>query len=148
MKFTNIRDFVQMLSSPCAESCHWETVPPQWGGGRLVGTSAVFFFTKTVAPRKIDPKVPNRPSCYKQSIDEIRGLIAKNGFSGQKPSFKAQKRIYFLIQTMFWPRPGKVVQKKSTLLPNKYQSFSGFRVFFFLLKKSGFSARFPLFGRT
>ena len=39
---------------------------------------------------------------------------------------------------MFWPRQGKFVQTKSTLFPNRYQSFSKFHVF---LGKNGFLAQ-------
>ena len=32
--------------------CYWQTVPPHWGGGRLFGAAAGFFFTKTGVTRK------------------------------------------------------------------------------------------------
>ena len=46
---------------------------------------------------------------YKRAIDEIRGPIAKNGFSGQN---FGPKKNHFLTLTMFRPRPGNVVQRK------------------------------------
>ena len=42
--------------------------------------------------RKMLPKAPKRPEGYKRSIDENRGPISKNGFSGQKPKILAQKK--------------------------------------------------------
>ena len=54
----------------------------------------------------------------------------KTGFFGPK------KKEHFLVPTMFQPRPGKVVKRKSTLFPNEYQSFSKFWKFFW--KKTDF----------
>ena len=92
MKFTNIRDIVEMLTSPRAESA-------RAGTGRRCHHSGVgedflarrhFFYengrTSDTKSRKIDPKVRLEES-YKLSIDEIRGPIANNGFSGQNPNF-------------------------------------------------------------
>ena len=50
---------------------------------------------------------------YKGAIDEIRGLIANTGFSGGgNPNFWAQIKEHFLVETRFYPRPAKVVQRK------------------------------------
>ena len=54
---------------------------------------------------------------YKRAVDQNWGRMAKIGFFGQKPRFRAQKKIHFLILTMFWPRPEKVVQRKKLPLP-------------------------------
>ena len=49
---------------------------------------------------------------YERAVDQNWGRMAKIGFFGQKPRFCAQKKNHFLIDTMFWPRPKKVVQRK------------------------------------
>ena len=54
---------------------------------------------------------------YKQGFDKIWGRMAKIGLLGRKPSFWAQKSVEFLMDTMIWPRTGKVVQKKNFLFP-------------------------------
>ena len=44
-------------------SCYWQTVPPQWGGGRLFDGSTKFFYENScnsgTESRKIFPKVGN-----------------------------------------------------------------------------------------
>ena len=40
------------------------------------------------------------------------------------------KKAHFFTLTMFWPPPEKVVQRKSCLFPNKYQSLKKFWFFF------------------
>ena len=55
---------------------------------------------------------------YKPAVDKIRGRMAKIGFFGPKNEISGpKKRIHFLILTMFWPRPEKVVQRKKVRLP-------------------------------
>ena len=54
----------------------------------------------------------------------------KNGFLGRKPSFRVNKKTHFFTLTIFWPWPGKVVERKKYLCPKKYQSFSKFLVLF------------------
>ena len=65
---------------------------------------------------------------YKKAIDKIWGLMAKNGCSGRKPIFCGKKSILYTNHVL--ATTGKsCANKKSTLLPNKYQSFSKFRAF-------------------
>ena len=54
---------------------------------------------------------------YKQAIDKIWGPMAKKRILGPKAEFLGPKKKHFLIQTMFWPGPGKVVQTKKHPLP-------------------------------
>ena len=56
------------------------------------------------------------------------GSYGKKRIFGPKTELK---RIHFLMDTMFWPRPGNVVQ---TLFPIRYHSFSRCRVFFWRKK--------------
>ena len=97
-----------------------------------------FFFTKTAVTReqKVEKLLPtwemnHLSEGYKQAVDQNWGRRAKIGLFGQIPRFWAQKRILFLVLTMAWPRPEKVVQRKSALFQNKYQSLKKFWVFFF-----------------
>ena len=57
------QDLSKRISSPRAESCYWQTVPPQLDGGRLFGAFADIFYKKSrnseTKSRKIDPKVQN-----------------------------------------------------------------------------------------
>ena len=62
--------------------CYWKTVPPQWGGGRLLGAS------KKLIPRL---ELNHLTEGYEWAIDKIWGSMGKNGDLGQKPSFRAQK---------------------------------------------------------
>ena len=59
-------------------------------------------------------------------IDKDHSPIAKNELLGRKLKIFAQKRIHFLIETMFQPRPGKVVDRKS--LPIRLKEFSSLLV--------------------
>jgi len=46
------------------------------------------------------------------------GSYGKNQIFGPKPEILGQKKGgHFLILTMFWPRPKKVVQRKKLPLP-------------------------------
>ena len=51
------------LLGACQQCCYWQTVPPQWGGGRLFDGSAIFFYGDScnsgTESRKIVPKVGN-----------------------------------------------------------------------------------------
>ena len=59
------------------------------------------------------------------------GSYGKNRIFGPKTEILGPKKGgHFLGFTMFWPRPGKVVQRKNTLFQNRYQSHKEFRVFF------------------
>ena len=81
-------------SAPCfLLSRQWgQTVPSQWGGGRLFDASTGFFFRKTAVTWKQKDETlfrrlgMNRLSeGYKRAIDKIWGRIAKVGFWGGKP---------------------------------------------------------------
>ena len=56
---------LKKLSSPRVKraGCYWQTVPPQWGGGRLVDGSTKFFYRNCcnsgTESQKIVPKVGN-----------------------------------------------------------------------------------------
>ena len=104
--------------------------------GASIMSSATLFFTTTTITRKRKVK-KTIPRCkmihfsegYKRAVVKIWGRKAKKGFSGQKPSFQAQKK------STSWRKPcsslnrEKLCKQKSTLFPNRYQSFSNFRVF-------------------
>ena len=103
--------------------CNWQTVPSQWGRGRLFDGSTRFF-TKTAVSRerKVEKSFPRwemngLSEGYKGAADQNWGRMAKIGFYGQKPRFWAQKKTHFCTLTMFWPRPEKVVQRKKLRLP-------------------------------
>ena len=78
------------------------------------------------------------PNAMNGPVGSYDILKKKNGFLGLNPSFWAKKNpIHFLVLTMFWPRPEKVVQRK------KYPFLKKFWVFFlcynaFLAKKNTF----------
>ena len=83
-------------------------MPPQWGGGSFFGALAVFFFNKTTVTRKqkVEKSIPRcemdrLSEGYKRAIDKILGPAAKTDF----------------WPTMFWPRPGKIVQTKGYPFP-------------------------------
>ena len=40
------RNLFVLLIQPTREGCYWQTVPSQWGGGRLFDVSTVFFTPK------------------------------------------------------------------------------------------------------
>ena len=68
---------------------------------------------------------------YKQAIDKIWGPVAKNGFSGENPNFRAQKNIHFVMtQHHVLTTTGQSCAKKKVAFSQINQSFSGFRVFF------------------
>ena len=52
-----------LIIQPARFGCYWQTVPPQWEGGRLFDTSAGFFYGNScnsgTESRKIVPKVGN-----------------------------------------------------------------------------------------
>ena len=73
---------------------------------------------------------------YKQAVDKIWSFGNKRIF-GPKTEISGPKNMHFWGLTMFWPQPGKVVQTKSTLFQNKYQSLSNF----FLLEINDFLAK-------
>ena len=73
-------------------------------GGRLFGTSAVFFYengcNSETKRRKIDPKMLNRPCCRGlQTGPWIPGSCSKNRFSGRKPNFVPKKNAHFSMGT-------------------------------------------------
>ena len=92
-------------------------------------TGQLNMFTKTaVTPeREAEKSIPrweiNRQAeGYKWVIDQNWRHMAKIGFLDQKSRFWAQKKTHFwrtggLEETMFWPRPEKVVQRKKLPLP-------------------------------
>ena len=47
-KFDHILDegALQHIIQPARKGCYWQTVPPQWGGGRLFDGSTKFFLWK------------------------------------------------------------------------------------------------------
>ena len=84
---------------------------------------------------------------YKRPVDKNRGPISKNGFSGRNPEFLApQKKYTFQFSPCSGHDRAELSKGKSTLFPNKYQSY---RVFGGVaIAKNGFSARFSRFGKT
>ena len=91
---------------------------PQWGGARLFAASEGHPHengrNSETKSQKIDPRcqIDRLSKGYKRAIDEIRGPMEKNGFSGRKPKILSKKSVHFLRLTMFRPRPGNVVQRK------------------------------------
>ena len=89
------------------------------------------FFTETaVTPeRKVEKSFPRwemngYSEGYKWVMDQNWGRMAKIGFFGPKNKISGpKKRIHFLLDTMFWPPPGKVVQRIKYPFP-KYISVS------------------------
>ena len=76
--------------------------------------------------RKIDPKVPNRPSSRGLQTGQIRGPIAKNGFSGQNPARWLENGLpsgrtatYWGPGVNFFPNIGKWgIQSGATICPD------------------------------
>ena len=87
-----------------------------WGGGRLFGASAIFFYKTTVTQkRKVKKSIPR---CEIDRLSEgYKRAVDKNLWSYKKTDFRAQKKEHFLVQTMFSLRPGKVVQTKKYPFP-------------------------------
>ena len=133
---------IWLFGRQCPNTVGWRKT--FWRVGR-------FFFTKTKC-QKIDPMVPNRPSCraegYKRAIDEIWGPIAKNEFSGRNPKFWAQKEHTPLRRNHVLAMTGQSCAKKKVPFSQiNVCLLVVFECFFFWIK-NGFSARFPLFGKT
>ena len=55
---------------------------------------------------------------YKRTVNQNWGRMAKIGFFGQNLDFGPKISVHFLILTMLWPRPEKVVQRKKLPFPN------------------------------
>ena len=118
---------LMLLSSPRAESARAVTGRrrPHSGVGKTFWRVDQVFFRKTTVTQKqkVEKLIPRcEMNClskgYKLAIDKIWGRMAKNGFSGRKSGFQAKKKnVHFLRDTMFWPRPGKVVQTKKYPFP-------------------------------
>ena len=99
-----------MLSSPRAESARGATTGrrcPHSVVGEDFGARGPGSFTKTAVTRKlkVEKSIPRcEMNClfkdYKQAmaIDKIRDCMTNQVFG-------PKKYIYFLVQTMFWPRP-------------------------------------------
>ena len=94
---------------------------PEWGGGRLFGASAGLFAKTTQLGNK---KSKNRYEGAKWTVSlrATIGLLTKTGVVMQKTDFRAKtevsgpkKIVAFLVPSMFWPRPWKVVQTKKYL---------------------------------
>ena len=54
---------------------------------------------------------------YKRAVNKIWGCVAKIGFLGQKTDISGYKKKHFWLDTLFWPRPGKVVRTKKYPFP-------------------------------
>ena len=59
-------------------------------------------------------------------MNKIGVVWQKSDFLAKNRDFGPKKNIHILVLTIFWPRPEKFVQRKSTLFQNKYQSLSKF----------------------
>ena len=90
--------FVALPKGLRAESwgCYWQTVPSEQVGGRLFDASAKFF-TKTAITRD------------KNYFQDEKWAVSPRGLQTE---ISGPKNTPFFILTMFWPRPGKVVQTK------------------------------------
>ena len=119
------------LSSPRAESARAVTSRrcPHSGEGEDFLTGQPDFFRETaVTPeQKVEKTIPrwemnHHSEGYKWAIDQnwapIIGMVwQKLDFLAKNRDFGPKKRIHFLMETMFWPRPEKVVQRKKLPLP-------------------------------
>ena len=101
-------------------------------GKDFLARRQVFFFTKTAVTRKLKVEI-SIPRSEMDRLYEGYKWAIKFGILWQKTEFRADNRVFgpktnihFLVQTMFWPRPGKV----------GYHYFSKFWVF--LEKKTEF----------
>ena len=73
--------------------------------------------------RKIVPKVGNESSLQGLLTGSWQNLelYGKNRIFGQKSSFRTRKNVHFLMDTMFWPWRGKVVQRNIARIANAVQ---------------------------
>ena len=92
-------------------------VTSEWGWERLFGVPAGFFFTKTAVPRKRKVGKWIR-RCKMHRLLEIRVFGPKKTFTCGLTTCSNHDQT-------------KLCKQKSTLFPNKYQSFSRFWMFFF-----------------
>ena len=97
--------------------CYWQTVPSQWGGGRLWRINW-FFLTKTAVTRE------RKKVGSEQSLKGLQtghrpklGSYDKNGTCVPTIDISGPKKAHFFPQTMFWPRQEKVVQRKKLPFP-------------------------------
>ena len=129
------RDANRMYSKFHPLSSYWQTVPPQWRGGRLFDGSTGFSLrngcNSVTESRKIVPKVGNerplrglRTGCWPKL-----GSYGKIGFS----EILGPKKRPLLYPNHALATTGKSwSKKKSCLFPNKYQSLKKFWVFFWV----------------
>ena len=95
-----------------------QTVPPQLGGENFLVRRAFFFLLKNggnseTKSRRIDPKVSNQPTYQGlRAIDNIRGPVAKNRFSGRNQNFWAQKEHSLLGRNHVLATNGQSYAKK------------------------------------
>ena len=66
------------------------------------------------------------------SLTKIGVAWQKLDFWTKNRDFGPKKSVHFFTLTMFWPRPEKVVQRKSCLFSNKYKSLKKCWVFFWV----------------
>ena len=111
-------------------------MPPQWGWGRLFGTSAGFFFTKTalIWKRKVKKSIRRRQidrlaEGYKPTIDIIQGPLAKKRIFGPKSD-----SIPKPCSSQAW---AKLNKEKLTFSQINISLLTNFRC---LLRTNGFSA--------
>ena len=77
--------------------CYWQTVPPQWGGGRLFGASAIFFYENGFNSEMKNQKSIRR--CQNDCLNEgYKRAMAKSGFWAPRPQTK-RNRNHFLANT-------------------------------------------------
>ena len=84
------------------------------------------------------------------------GSYSKTDFRAKIRIFRPKKNVHFLFEIMFKPRPGKVVQRKSTRFPKKIIYLADFRCFlgvgnqifgvFSVFRQKGKPAASPLSG--
>ena len=121
--------------------------PKSLGLGLLLADGA-----PTVGWRKVkknDHKVVNEQCLRGLETDHWLNLgpMAKNGFSGWKPRFRAQKRLLLKWHCVLAMVGKSCAKKKVALFPNEYQSLGEFWLLFFW-EKNGFLAEKILFGKT
>ena len=86
---------------------------------------------------------------YKQAVDKICGNIATNGFSGQKTSFRAQKKRSFLDSNHVLATTEKsCANKKVPFSQKKYQFLKKFWAFFWVKMHLQPKNTFPLNVKT
>ena len=108
-----------------------------WGGGRLFDASTGFYYEKGHNSGTKSRKMKGLSEGYKPAVDQNWGCMAKFGFFGPKPRFRAQKKLSLLDPNHVLATTGKSCSNKKvafskiniSLLIN-FGCFFGIKCFF------------------